>query len=413
MNRIATFLALGIAALACGVSHAEEWPKWLGPEGTNISKEPIAAKWPEGGPKKLWTAKVGQGFSSPIARDGKLYILAMQGNDDVLTALDAENGKVLWSQSYTVANHGEQAPQGLNRENGLPLPEATPTIDGDRIYTYGGGGDLVARQLADGKEVWKLNVLDQTGAKIITWNEASSPLVTAKLVYVQGGNGGPVAVAVDKATGKIAWKSEDGLGGYAAPILITVGDTPELVIFGGAALYSLNPETGKTLWKEPWKTQYDVNAVTPIYQDGHLFITSSYDHGCEMLTLSAAGATKAWQGKQIACRFQPCVLENGRLYGNSNGRLNCISWPDGKVIWSSHDIKLGDSGSFVLDGDKLVVLSDHGMLSLVQLNPDGPKELGKVQLFEFDNVWASPLIYKGKIFAKGKEELVALDASGK
>jgi outer membrane protein assembly factor BamB len=413
VKRIATFLALGIASLACGVSRAEEWPKWLGPEGTNISKEPIAAKWPEGGPKKLWTAKVGQGFSSPVARDGRLYILAMQGKDDVLTALDAESGKVLWSQSYTVANHGEQAPQGLNRENGLPLPEATPTIDGDRIYTYGGGGDLVARQIADGKEVWKLNVLEETGAKIITWNEASSPLVTAKLVYVQGGNGGPVAVAVDKATGKIAWKSEDGLGGYAAPILITVGDTPELVIFGGAALYGLNPETGKTLWKEPWKTQYDVNAVTPIYQDGHLFITSSYDHGCEMLTLSAAGATKAWQGKQIACRFQPCVLENGRLYGNSNGRLNCISWPDGKVIWSSHEIKLGDSGSFVLDGDKLVVLSDHGMLSLVQLNPDGPKELGKTQLFEFDNVWASPLIYKGKIFAKGKEELVALDASGK
>jgi hypothetical protein len=83
------------------------------------------------------------------------------------------------------------------------------------------------------------------------------------------------------------------------------------------------------------------------------------------------------------------------------------------VIWSSHDIKLGDSGSFVLDGDKLVVLSDHGMLSLVQLDAAGPKVLGEIQLFEFDNVWASPLIYKGKIFAKGKEELVALDASGK
>src|SRR5258707_975060 len=110
-------------------------------------QEPIAAKWPEGGPKKLWTVKVGQGVASPVALDGKLYVLAMQGNDDVLTALDADSGTVLWSQSYAVAKHGDQAPQGLNRDNGLPLPEATPTIDGDRIYTYGGGGDLVARQL--------------------------------------------------------------------------------------------------------------------------------------------------------------------------------------------------------------------------------------------------------------------------
>jgi outer membrane protein assembly factor BamB len=413
VNRFASFLALGIASLACGVSRAEEWPKWLGPEGTNISKEPIAAKWPEGGPKKLWTVKVGQGFSSPIALGGKLYILAMQGKDDVLTALDADSGKVLWSQSYTVANHGEQAPQGLNRENRLPLPEATPTIDGDRIYTYGGSGDLVARQLADGKEVWKLNILDETGAQIITWNESSSPLVTAKFIYVQGGKGGPVAVAVDKATGKIAWKSEDGLGGYAAPILATVGDTPQLIIFGGTTLYGLNPETGKTLWTEPWKTQYDVNATTPIYRDGHLFITSSYGHGCEMLTLSAAGASKDWQGKQIGSRFQPCVLDDGKLYGNSGGRLKCISWPDGKPIWTGNDVDLGDSGSFVLDGDKLVVLSDHGMLSLVQLNSNGPKTVSQVKLFDFDNVWASPLIYKGKIFAKGKTELVALDASGK
>ena len=37
----------------------------------------------------------------------------------------------------------------------------------------------------------------------------------------------------------------------------------------------MDPQDGKTLWSIPWKTNYDVNAATPVYRDGHLFITSA------------------------------------------------------------------------------------------------------------------------------------------
>lgn len=395
-------------ALAAGSANAGEWPKWLGPDGSGISKDPIAAQWPSDGPKKLWSHKVGLGFTSLVGLDGKVYFLAMNQGKDVLTALEAETGKVLWAQSYPVTHKGD-APQALS--DGLPMPEATPTIDGDRIYTYGGGGDLYCRNLADGTEVWKLNVLDETHAEILSWNQSSSPLVTSDLVYVQGGKGSAAAIAVDKKTGKIAWKSERGMGGYAAPIIVDVKGTPELIVFGGQTLYALNPKTGATLWKEPWVTSYDVNAATPIYRDGHLYITTGYGHGGAMFNLTPSGAKLEWHGNQIGSKYQPCILDGDMLIGNSGGVLKCLKWPTNKQVWSTREIELSEGGSFIINGDKIICLSERGKLTFAQITPDGPKVLNESSPFSAEKIWSDPVIYHSKLYIKGTDELICYDIS--
>src|SRR4051794_16981482 len=155
---------------------AGEWPKWLGPNGNGISTEKIADEWPEAGPKKLWSAKVGLGFSSAVAQDGKVYFFATQDQKDVLYCFDAEKGTAAWSESYPNAYKGD-----------YPGARASPTIDGDRIYTYGGAGQLVARELASGKQVWMVDVLKTTGSQNLTWGLASSPLIEKDNVIVQSG----------------------------------------------------------------------------------------------------------------------------------------------------------------------------------------------------------------------------------
>ncbi|HZK80048.1 MAG TPA: PQQ-binding-like beta-propeller repeat protein [Humisphaera sp.] len=411
MNRISC-IALGLIFLSVGTLRADEWPKWLGPAGTGVATDKIATKWPAGGPAKVWSQNVGLGFSSVVGLDGKIYALAMKGDTDVLTALDADTGKIVWAESSRV-NHKADQSQAQNDENHLPVPEASPTIDGDKIYTYGGGGDLICRNLADGKEVWHLNVLDETNATILGWNEASSPLVADTLVFVQGGKGGALAVAVDKTSGKVQWKADKGLGGYAAPILAGPKGAEQLIIFGGDALHGLNPKTGKSLWSYPWKTSYDVNATTPIYHDGHLFISSGYGHGCAMFELHPTGVTLVWKGKEISSKYQPCILNQGILLGNSSGRLKCLKWPTQDVLWSSNKVELGEGGSFVLDGSQLICISEKGKLSLVHLTAAGADVVGEVQLFDYDKVWSSPVIYHGKLYVKGKEELVCLDIGAK
>lgn len=406
-------LASTLLCVPSAFAASEEWPKWLGPNGDGISHEPIADKWPDAGPRKVWEQKVGLGYSSPIGFEGKVYLFSQQGNLDTLTAFDAETGKPAWSQSYAVTIKADQG-QARNGSNGLPLPLATPTIDNGRIYTYGGGGDLACWKLDGGESVWKLNVLKETHGQILAWNEASSPLVTEKLVYVQAGKGGPTAVAVDKQSGKIVWQSQAKTpGGYAAPILIDVDGTKQLVVFGGSSLYGMDPESGKTIWELPWKTSFDVNAATPVYHDHHLFISSDYGHGSMMLTLSPTAAKEDWthDDKNIMLKYQPAILDNGVLYANSMGLLKCMHWPDGKILWKGRDGDLQEGGTLVRDGDKLVTLSQDGNLSLIQATPETHKVISQVHLFDFGTTWSTPLIYRGKLYAMGKDQLVCLDIS--
>ncbi len=135
------FLPLVALCLIAGLAAADEWPKWRGPNGDGISHETgLLDKWPADGPKKLWSVDVGYGFSSPIADDGKVYLLSQKENQETLQACDAETGKIVWSQGSA---------GGYPKED-FPGSRATPTIDGKFIYTYGGGGDLISRSLDDG-----------------------------------------------------------------------------------------------------------------------------------------------------------------------------------------------------------------------------------------------------------------------
>ena len=384
----------------------DDWPGWLGPDGTGISRETgVAEQWPQGGPKRLWSKKVGLGHSSPVAADGRVYLFHLAGNEDHLTCFEADSGKVVWDQSY---RGGWTGPYKGTR--------ATPLIekDANRIYTYGGAGHLVCRELDTGKPVWAFDVLKSTGNRPLEWGQASSPLLVGNVLYVQAGDGGPVAVAVDKHKGQPLWQSQArDKAGYAHIIHVEVEGAPQLVVFAGKALYGINPKDGKTLWREPWQTSYDVNAATPVYRENHLFVSSEYNHGCMMLKLDGKGAKKLWERKDVQLKFQPPILDGDHLYANSAGTIKCMSWPDGKIVWQATEKKtrLGPGGSMLRVGNKLITLSEQGKLSLVHAEPQGFKLLAQTELFDGSEIWSTPLLYDGKLYAKGQDEFVCLEVS--
>jgi outer membrane protein assembly factor BamB len=427
---VAVLGILGASSLAFALSPSgsADWSKWRGPQGDGIVREGnLATQWPAAGPKKVWSAKVGGGHASPVVANGIVYLFTRdeEKNLEVLTAYQAADGKVVWQQESAGGYNAQSDPSWHGTRT-------TPSIDGHVIYTYGGSGDLIARELADGKEIWHLNVLQETKAKILEWGEASSPLVAGEMIYVQGGigKGAPVAVAVNKADGKILWQSEakgsdEGKnsmkggtgGGYAAPILASVGGKNQLVVLGGVAVYGMDPTTGKKLWEEPWLTSYDVNATTPVYQEPKLFISTGYGRGCMMLELSGTGAKKLWENKTLSSKFPQVILDRGYLYGNSSGALKCLKWDDGKVAWELSRSKsegLGEGGSLVRFGDYLILLGERGKLTLGKATPEGFTKISGVdKIVEGKNVWATPTIANGMLYVKGLEELVCLDISGK
>ena len=59
-------LAALLAALMISPAFAEDWPQFLGPKRDGVWREDgILEKFPTGGPKKLWSAKLGGGYAGP------------------------------------------------------------------------------------------------------------------------------------------------------------------------------------------------------------------------------------------------------------------------------------------------------------------------------------------------------------
>lgn len=393
-------LLLGSAVLA-----GDDWPKWRGPDGDGIVKDAdIVQHWPDEGPRRLWQIPVGEGYSSPVARDGVVYLFAQQGKSDTLFAVGADDRRPVWPpKSYPTTWD--------NRK--YPGARGTPTIEGERIYTFGAAGDLTCWNLADGAILWKTNVLDKTGSTPITWGSACSPLVDAKRVYVQCGKGGPTAVAVDKTNGAIVWRSEaKSFAGYSTIVPTEVDGREMLLVFGGVEIVAMNPADGKTLWTVGHQTNYDVNAITPIVRNGLAFFTSGYGRGrSTMLRLDRTEPQVVWETTDPRSRYVTPILDGDVMYINDRGALTCVRWADGKQLWTCDDkrLQLGIGGSMVRAGDLLITLSERGMLSLVTATPDGFEFRGQTRLLNQSNTWSTPMIYDGKLYVKGNRELVCLD----
>src|SRR5438105_99077 len=140
-------LALGLFTTA---ARASDWPQWLGPNRDGVSAENVAP-WKEP-PKRLWSASVGEGHSSPVVAAGKVYLHARPAgkNEEELTAYDAATGKKLWSKAYPRAEFNN--PYG----NG---PRATPCVANGKVYTYGVTGVLSCFQAETGDLLWQVDAL--------------------------------------------------------------------------------------------------------------------------------------------------------------------------------------------------------------------------------------------------------------
>ena len=143
---LAAFASLPPAHCAPGGS----WPRWRGPDGDGISRETgWNPKALTGGPRVLWRADIGFGFSSAAIEGRRLYTMGCKGENYILWCLNADTGKTIWRYEFP----------NLYRD-----PQATPTIDRDSVYALGWEGILFCLNSADGKLTWKKDLVADFGA---------------------------------------------------------------------------------------------------------------------------------------------------------------------------------------------------------------------------------------------------------
>ena len=406
-------LSLSLVALGLFASLAKpaagDWTRWRGPDLNGISSETgWLAKWPDDGPKRLWKAKVGTGFSSVSVANGKVYTLGNSGRGkgeekDTVFCFDAATGKAIWSHAYEAKLDPKYYAGG---------PSSTPTVDGDHVFTLGKRGQLICFGAADGHVVWQKNIATETKGKRPTWGFAGSPLVIGDTVFV---NVGAHGTALDKKTGKILWSTGRDSASYSSIVPHVRNGRQELVMFAYNAVIAVDPETGSTLWSYPWETKHDSNAADPILIGDKVFISSGYDRGCALLQVDGNKVRKLWENKNMRNHFNPCVLIDGHVYGfdGNTGRatLKCIELATGKVQWEEKSF--GGFGALQAVGEKLLIISNQGELVVAEANADEFTEISRAQVTG-PKCWTTPVLSNGRIYCRNSRgDLTCLDVSSK
>lgn len=405
MAWLRTCLALAITATA---ARAGDWPQWLGPNRDGSSAEKVAP-WKEA-PKRLWSANVGEGHSSPIIANGKVYLHArVTGkSEEVLTAYDAVSGKRLWSKSFPRADFNN--PYG----NG---PRATPCVANGKVYTYGVTGVLSCFHADSGELLWQVDTLDKFKAPNLFFGVSSSPLVDENKLLAMVGKGATV-VAFGLEKGDVLWKSLSDPASYAAPMVLGQGKERQAVFLTQQGVVSLNPADGSVFWKSPLVDALNESSTTPV-RIGDLLLASSVTFGSVGLRLSAKegkpSAEEAWKNPALTCYFATPVavgtehiyMVTGKIFPPPpQARLVCVEAKTGKELWQRDRVGKYHASLLRTGNNRLLMLDDAGNLILLEPDPKEYKELARAKVC--GETWAHPALSNGKLYVRDKNELICL-----
>jgi len=419
MLRVLAICVAGVlvASTSIGLTAAESaWTQWGGPTRDFMSDATgLASTWPAGGPKKLWSRALGEGHSSILVENGRLYTMyrplgalsmIRRSQEEVVAALDAATGKTLWEFKYPSPTDDLDFSQGAG-------PHSTPLIVGNLIYATSTRKELFALNKSTGQRVWSHDFMKEYNATAPGRGYSCSPLLYHGTIIVTMGGPGQAVAAFNQQTGALVWKAGDFQFAPASPILIDVDGQEQLVLFAGEAVAGLDPANGRTLWSRAHKTDWGLNISTPVWSpaDHVLFVSSAYSTGTRAIELRQSGGTtttsEKWFSRRMRVHIGTVIRLGDYAYGSSGdfgpAFISAVDMKTGNVVWQ--DRSFARAQLLYADG-KAVVLDEDGTLGIATLSPQGMKVLAKASVLQ--NVsWTPPTLVGTTLYARDRKTIAA------
>jgi outer membrane protein assembly factor BamB len=419
MHPLRSILPATLAAVLPALPTAADWPNYRGPQHTGISTEKLpSTSFPASGPRQLWRSPSPGGFSSLTIAGDKAFTLVGKDIDgapmEVLVALDANSGRELWSTPLANAKYDGGGAAGTRDNQGGDGPRSTPTVDGNHVYVLDGRLNLACFETSTGRRVWNRDILAQHEGRMITWQNAASPVIEGNLIFVAGGGEGQALLGIDKSTGNVVWKGQNDRMTHATPVVCTIHGQRQVVFFTQNGLVSVTPAEGRVLWRQsfPYKIS---TAASPIIAGDIVYCSAGYGVGAGAYRITREGdafqATELWrQPGKLQNHWSTPVHHEGHLYGifgfkeYGSAPLQCVELATGKVKWSKAGF--GPGNVTMVDGH-LLVLGDAGQFAIVKATPAGYQETASADILE-GKCWTTPSFTSGRVFARSTTEAVCI-----
>ena len=374
------------------------WIGFRGPQRDGLYRQrPILTQWPSGGLRPMWKQPVGGGFASFASAHGRAFTIEQRGSEEVVAAYDVMTGRELWTHAWKRSFGGSRGG-----------PRATPAWHDGVVYALGATGELRALADADGRQIWRTDILEDADASNLDWGMAASPLVVDDAVVVHpGGSDGNSVVAYDRRTGQRKWSALDDKASFSSPTIATIGGVRQIVVLTASRVVGLTADRGDLLWEFPWP--YVQNPPQPLILDDRVFVSTSSGGGAVMIQLARDGerftARELWRTNRMKNNFSSSVYHDGFIYGLDESILACIDAATGALKWKGG--RYGYGQVMLADGH-LIVVTEQGELALVRATPESHQEVVRFPALEGDT-WNHPAIVDGILLVRNGNEMAAFD----
>ena len=400
---------VGTLTALWAITAAADWPQWRGPNRDGyVADAYIPQNWPKT-LKEEWKVPVGIGHASPVAANGKIYVFARQGEEEVLRCLDAASGKEIWKSALPIAYEMHPAATGHGKG-----PKATPLVSNGNVYTFGIAGVLSCHDAQSGKVKWRHEYAGTYPKTSPLFGAAMSPLIDKGLLIAHvGGHDKGALTAFDAETGAVKWSNDADGPAYSSPLVVTLAGMRQVVTFTQKEYVGVDVASGKLLWKLPSKTAYDENVVTTVaYKD--LLIFSRENQGLAAIHLAKQGDAivpqEVWRNTENQLYLNSPVLQGNLLYGLSarqKGQFFAIDADTGKTVWQSPG-RMGENAAILnLGGKALLFLTNDANLIVQPANAKSYAPLAQYTVAS-SPTWAHPLVLGRRILIKDETSLISL-----
>lgn len=395
---------------------AGNWSNWRGPHLNGVADgSGYPTEWSTER-NIAWKLELpGRGSSTPTVWGDQIFLTCGIDGKNFLVSYDL-NGKELWRTPIGSERAGKhKKASGCN---------SSCVTDGNRLFAYFKSGDLACVNLK-GEIQWHMNLQEKFGEDTLWWDLGTSPVLTKdNCVIAVMQTGGSYLLAINKASGDVAWKVDRNLDApreaaqsYSTPVVVNDKDQEILIVLGADHVTAHQATNGEEIWRvgglNPTQHEYFRSIASPTVHEG--VVIAPYARGDSVTAIKLGGhgdvtqTHVAWKKKGDGPDVPTPAAADGKTYVLSDkGVLSCIDVKTGKVIWSGQTEKHRHaySSSPILADGKIFVTREDGK-TFVLAQGDAFKILAANEL-DGDQTVATPVFVNGKILLRTDAHLYCI-----
>lgn len=418
------------------------WPQWRGPNFDGMAQTSLPVEFGDDRHVKWKVPIAGRGFSTPVIWGDRIFLTTAipTGNRQpagsseagggmgggrrgggsgggagageehrfMVICIDRRTGKVVWEQVATTATPHE----GYHRQYGS-FASNSPATDGRTVYASFGSRGVYAYDF-NGRLLWKQDLGIRQRMRL-QFGEGSAPLLVDNLLILNyDQESGSQVVALDKRTGKVAWRAErNESSSWSMPYALTWQGKRQIILAATNRTRAYDSSNGQVIWE---CGGLGANVIpTPVLNKDLLIVMSGYrDPKLMAIRLGREGDLTgsdavAWsQTRGTAYTASPLLFDNKYYVLSDNGLLHCFNATTGEAYYQQKRLPEPDSfkASPLGAAGKIYIASETGVVTVLKMGEQF--EVLATNRFSDQMFVSSPIAAAGELFLRSATHLFCI-----